>query len=213
MALHGGASSGSSVTGYEAGPITVPTVASLTWNNQGTSTATDGTGALILKPQVDNTVHLLEQVAPSAPYSVYCRVRFNMYSATSGNTMNCSAGLVLRDSSGGKIYTLGTRYDRGASVMEHSISAQHWTNATTFGASVSQLYNTTTAYTWLRIDVTSTQITSYVSYDGKNWQQFSTESIASYMSAVNRIGIFSLGTVDSTTVVSEFSYFSTTTPA
>jgi hypothetical protein len=204
---------------YEGGPATPATTAGLgTWVNQGTSTATDGTGALVLKPQVDGLVHGREMVAPSAPFDVYMKADYNCLSS-SANTASMIGipGILLRDSSDGELLLFGAYYERVSGDEQNLYGAilQRWTaSGATFSATPVLKYSAQ-MWPWLRVNMNGagTTLTLYVSMDGKNWLQVGTETVATFIDAVTRIGVGCLSNSGTTEGQMTVSYFSTTAPA
>lgn len=212
-----GAQLKSSAIAYEAGPAgTVPTVASLTWLNQGTSTASDGTGMLILKPQVNSQLHSLVKPVPSAPFDVYCRTKaIALSTATPTTPYSHFCGIALRNSANGNVLSFQIQTDR-ANVSEGYlayVSITRWTSSgTTVSATPIQKFGIF-PWQWVRVNVTSTTITFYASMDGKNWFQVATETISTFIGAVTDYGACAFSGTDATEVAAMFSYLSTTAPS
>lgn len=206
----------SSSGGYEGGPITAATTADLaTWVNQGTSTVSDGTGAMILKPQVDGFVHGREKAAPSAPYDLYMKVNFDFLSSQAATTgIVGAAGILMRDNSDSEILTWCVYYERiaGDEQNTYGLIAQRWTNATTFSATPLLRFNGR-PWPWIRVNVTSTTVTFYASPDGKNWIQAGTETISTFIDTIDRIGVVGIASANATEAVVTVPYFSTTAPS
>lgn len=202
---------------YEAGPPTPPTTSDFaTWMNQDASTVSDGTGAMILKAGLDGVVHGREKATPSAPFNVYCRVNVDMLS-TAANTsaINNNAGILLRDSSDGELIACTLWQERVAGDEQnlYGVSLDRWTaSGDIFSARPILKYNNI-PWKWIRVNVTSTTITLYVSQDGKNWISVGTETIATFIDTVDRYGPCVLASANATEAVAAFSYFSTTAPS
>lgn len=201
---------------YEGGPVTAATTADLaTWVNQGTSTVADGTGAMILKPQVDGFVHGREKAAPATPYDIYMKVDFDFLSSAAATTaIVCAAGILMRDNSDGEILTWAIYYERIAGDEQNTYGAiaQRWTNPTTFSATPLLRFNGR-PWPWLRVNNNGTTITFYVSPDGKNWTQAGTETIATFIDTIDRIGVVGVASANATEAVITVPYFSTTAPS
>lgn len=206
-------------TAYEAGPVTPPLVADLTWDNQGTSTATDGTGALILSPQNGNSPRGLYKAAPATPYDIYCRVDFQtLTSHNVGTTYLMDAGLMFKDTGGDneRLY-FGLRANHDASggddTKTYSATITRWSGASppVFSATPVIKYGVK-LWPWLRVNNDGTTLTFYISPDGKNWVSVGTETLAAFIDGAASFGVFSnLSTADAGAAI--FSYFSTTAPA
>lgn len=201
--------------GYEGGPPgDVPTVASFSWINQDTSTATDGTGAIIFKPQANDEWHYLVKAVPTAPFDIYCRVdMFSLSTAANTSTIFVGGSIVLRDSSDSEVILMSLIWDRVAGDEQNTYSAVvgRRTADITFNATV---HNKLTGqlWKWMRVNVGTTTLTFYVSLDGRNWHSIGTEPIATFIDTVNQYGIGAVGSTNSTETVVQFSYFSTTAP-
>lgn len=203
-------------TPYEAGPITPPTTADLaTWVNQGTSSVADVTGGMALTIQADGSVHGREKAAPAAPFDIYCRVEpIFLCDAAITTGLDSNVGILLRDNSDGELLLCGVRPERdtGGNIA-WGVIIQRWTNATTFSASP-VVFRASFIPLWVRVNVTSTTVTMYVSPNGKYWVQVpTTESIATFVDTVDRIGVGGAVDADNDTSVALYTYFSTTAPS
>jgi len=204
---------------YEAGPPTPPTTADLaTWDNQGTSTATDGTGAMILKPQVDGGLHGRYKAAPGTPYDVYCRVELLILSTGAITTGPLAiAGILFKDTGGdNERLAFGFQMERVAGDEQnlYQVSIQRWSGASppVFSAVPVSKYNLHPVK-WLRVNNDGTTLTFYVSPDGKNWISVGTETLAAYIDGAASYGVFAAANAAATECAAFFSYFSTTAPS
>jgi hypothetical protein len=201
--------------GYEAGPPTPPVVANFAWVNQGTATATDGTGALVFVNDNDNEVHILDQAAPATPYDVYCRAEAFMLSSSAVTVqIDTSYGIILRDGVNGDFLECCINAARvsGDEQNTYSMVINRWTNATTYSATPLQRFSSL-PFKWVRINNNGTTITLYTSVDGKNWTSVGTETIATFVGSITRIGLSVRGLSGNTNTIANFSYFSTTAPS
>lgn len=204
------------MTGYEGGPPgSVPTVASLTWVNQGTTVATDVTDGIRLDADCDGEIHILKVAAPSAPFDVYLRAEMLSGSvAAVTNILQSTVAIVLRDGVNGDFLNVGISEFRTVSADDihlYLAGVDYWTNATTFSSSPLAAYQTK-PHAWLRVNVTSTTVTVYVSPDGRNWLQVGTETIATRVGAVTEYGLSIRANANNAPCVALVSYFSTTAP-
>lgn len=204
--------------GYEAGPAgTVPTAASLaTWLNQGTSTLTDGTGALVFKGQVGGGVRSKVTTVPAAPFSVYARIDLQIFSAAAVTAFNdAAAGISFRDSADNEVVFCMVGWQRLVSgddiVMWYTAINRYTASGATYVATPVFKQHLTIPR-WIKCDVTSTTITFSVSEDGKNWILIGTETIATFIDAVTDYGVGVNTDANATEVAAIFSYFSTTAP-
>lgn len=213
------ASSGSGSAGYEAGPATPPTAADLaTWDNQGTSTWTDGTGVGILKPQVDDRFVGRYKAAPSTPYDVYCRVNVQYISTAAVTTgPYVLAGIMFKDTAGdNERLAFGIQLERISGDEQHLWSAhiQRWTGASppVFSAAPVIRY-AAQKWQWIRVNNDGTTLTFYAGMDGKNWHTIGTETLAAFIDAAGSYGVFARSGASATESIAMFSYFSTTAPS
>lgn len=200
--------------GYEAGSPSVPLVSTFTWANQGTSTATDGTNAILISPQLNYTARTLYKTAPSAPFDVYARMTSSFFSTGAVTvTVGTLYGIVLRDSADGEQVSFALEGYRiaGDEQTVWEVSIRRWTSAGAISATP-LTQRISFEIKWLRVNVTSTTITCYVSFDGWNWITIGTETIATYIDAVNQYGILTAGDTNNTSQQVLVSYFSTTAP-
>jgi hypothetical protein len=211
-----GTVSGGAGGGYEAGPAgDVPSVASLTWLNQGTSTAADGTGMLLLYPQTNGQLHSLITPIPSVPFSVYGRIELNNRATSPTGVFSNLGCICFRNSANGNLVTFSFQEDRvnTSSGIAYYSPIQRWTSSgVSFSATAQAAYGTR-PWKWWKADVTSTTITGSVSMDGKNWIQVGTETIATFIGAITDYGVGSYSANNAVATTAMFSYLSTTTPA
>lgn len=160
-----------------------PALADLSWTNQGTASAADGTGGLVLtSPGVASAnLRILEKNAPTAPYSVYMR-----WDGDLGGSASIGFGLTLRNSTSGRVFYFYCYHD-GTSVYR---VAQTWSSATAFNATVSAAVKTWERQRWLRLDVTSTQVGIAWSTNGWDWN--SAAAVATFSTYLTATG----GTMD-----------------
>lgn len=200
------ASSGSGGGGsaWEKSAPTPPVPASLTSFNNHVTTLTLGTFSTTMNLHGANSgIELWEEAAPATPYDLVCRLQVGM--DTTGQ-----AGISLRNSTSGKIVTLG-HYMPG-SGGEGGIINQNWTNPTTFNSNIYVLPWAPPLAKWLRIHNDGTTLTFYVSYTGAEWVQLSSETLASFISSADKVGIYALPPGSGTFQTAWFSWFGTTLP-
>jgi hypothetical protein len=205
--------SGGGGIGFEYGAPNVPLVSTFTWANQDTSTATDDIGAIVLKPQVNGELHTLYKSAPSYPYDLYFRARNSWFSsASSSSTIGAFCGIVLRDSSDGEQLACVIAQTRTSGVPYYQAEISRWSSTGTFVSTPVTLY-LSSEILWVKVNVTSTTVTMFVSYDGKNFFQIGQELLSSYLDNADQIGIGAYATANATTQIAQISYFATTPPA
>lgn len=205
--------------GFEAGSPTPPTSADLaTQDNWGTSTETDGTGAYILNPQLDDGLHGRYKAAPATPYNVYCRVNVQFLSTAAVTTAPYMyAGIMFKDTGGdNERLSFGIQSERISGDENHVWAAicTRWTGASPPVLSSQPIlkYNAV-AWPWVRVNNDGTTLTFYVSMDGKNWHSVGTETLAAFIDGAASYGVFARGGSNATEGMAMFSYFSTTAPA
>jgi hypothetical protein len=181
LTMTGTTLSASASGGYEAGPAgTLPTIASMTSWNIGTSSISGGTHAHVFVPQNGGVYRGYYLAVPTAPFDIYMRIRQFNYAA--GGSPQNWGGILLRDNATGKSLIVG--YDFGS-----RIEIARATSAGGYSASGTTLFfGAAPAPRWIRANVTSTTITMYISNNGWDWVQVGTETISTYISAVTHYG-------------------------
>lgn len=149
------ASSGSS--------LTPPAVADFTWTNQGSATASDTSGGLVMT-QVgggSTNVRALLKNAPATPYTLTTKLQIAQVSAT-----NIHAGLCWGDGTGFVAFntTLG-----GFSSLQDQYAISKYTNITTFSADYTANGIGFWRAEWWRISDDGTNRKCWISNDGSNW--------------------------------------------
>lgn len=151
---------------------TVLTVSSFTWLNQGTATATDSNGSLIIQmpSEASNAIRGLYLAIPATPYTLHAKLRFGPGSVSPGANSS-HAGLFFYQSSSGKLVTLSARYGERAAMWR-------WTNTTTFSAVVDTAMDSNGDAVWLHFKDDGTNFKGFFSdegecrnYDGTSWFQ------------------------------------------
>lgn len=218
--ISGALGAGGTGTSYEAGPITPPTLASLpTWDNQGTSTASDGTGVMIITPQADNILHGRYMTAPATPYDIYCRVDLETLSTNSvGTAYNAQAGIIFKDTAGdNERVFFGIQYNNDTSSGDdtklYNALIVRYSGATPpVTGTVPVVKYGFTPWKWIRVNNDGTTLTFYVSKDGKNWISAGTETLAAHIDGAASVGVAAVVASAAGSAVALFSYFSTTSP-
>jgi len=202
--------------GYEVGSPSVPLVSSFTWVNQGTSTASDGTNAILITPQLDGNVRGIVKSTPSAPFSVYCRMHTSYFSTASNtSSVQCLSGILLRNSGGlNRQLLVGVERQRVAGDEQNIFTVSIIQLNSTGGFVARAFAETFTAidFNWIKADVTSTTVTMSVSVDGENWRVCGSESISTHIVAVDQYGIGASGLANNTGQTSFIRYFDTVAP-
>jgi hypothetical protein len=212
------AASGGGGFTYEAGPPTPPTTSLLsTWDNQGTSTVTDGAQALILKPQLDAITHGRYMTAPATPYDVYCRLEVNVLSTTSSTTsIDIRAGIMFKDTAGDNerlVFSVCQQRASGDENVLYPTVLERWTGASPpVSSSTALVTYDSTPWKWMRVNNSGTVLTFYVSKDGIDWLTVGTESLATHIDGAASVGVAARASANDTQATVYFSYFSFNPP-
>lgn len=177
---------------YEAAPQNIPTVAYFTsgWLNQGTSTATDVASGVLLAPQANDQAHALLMPAPATPFDVYCRVEQNVYGGNTTSIMNAFSGIILKDDSDTECIIFSNFYQKiNGSYPANRVAAFNFNTAAGIITSTILDRFIQSPALWLRVNVTTTTITFYMSIDGKNWYETGNTLISSFIDSVGSVGI------------------------
>lgn len=100
---------------------------------------------------------------------------------------NSSCGLMLRDSSGGKVITFGP-ISRNTGISE--VNGLKWNNINTVNGDITSVTFAAAGAFWLRLDYTlsGSTVDGYASFDGINWSAIFTGE--TFMTAVDQIGFY-----------------------
>ncbi len=175
----GGGSSGWPQSFY----TTPPSVGSLTWVNQGTATASNTGGAILMSTPANAgsaNVRALVTTAPGGSYTfvIYCVADFI-------GANFCNAGIAIRDSGTGKLVL----YGHGWSTSE-VLRVDHYTNPTTGTANVASQAFAHPVPIWLKIADDTTNIIFSFSAGGNQFIQLYSEGRTAFLANPNQIGIF-----------------------
>ncbi len=184
--VHGNATGCSSAStasvGYIQSPTAPPTVASLTWVNQSTSTAVDASNGIFLHQPFGSTqfIAALVQTLPAAPYTATFGIMANIFQVNF-NTL----GIVVTD--GTKIESFFVGWN-GSTIL---YGVNDWNSATSFNAGVlnsSGIAAFLGPVLWLRIQDDSTNRIWTFSIDGFNFEPFKTVGRTTFLTAT-KVGI------------------------
>jgi hypothetical protein len=157
----------------------------------------------------------MTQTLPTAPYDIYMRVDFNQLSTGAITThLNATIGILLGNATSGRTLPMFIARERisGDEQNTYKVCLQRWTNNTTFSAeSIGKLG--ASPFRWIRVNVTSTTVTAYCSFDGKDWINIGTETIATFVGTIDKVGFCAYSESGNTRVVAKIGYFSTTAPS
>lgn len=180
----GGGGGGSGGSSYQAPPVDVPVLANFTWLNQDTATAVDGSNGVVITGDIDGQIHGLMQPAPTlASYDVYMRV--DQVSGSTGSSSNFYSypTIILRNSQSDRLLHVFLGRGRSSRDLFWTTGIQRWNGPTSYaGDGIAAHYLTGEAH-WLRVNVTSTIATLFISPNGYDWIEVGTENLASYLTA------------------------------
>jgi hypothetical protein len=179
----GGGGGGGFGFGPQITPTTPPSIASFTWVNQGSATATNPSGSqaiVLVAPPSSVNYRMLVKAAPATPYSVDAYFIFNLYP---GNYQ--TGGFILRESSSGKFISFyiisGPSFPGWIGIDQNSGPASPVANLLRIplATAVSSLF--------LRVTDDGTSRTYSMSTDGVAYTVYYTEARTTYLTA-NQIG-------------------------
>jgi hypothetical protein len=175
------------ILGEPGRPFMQPLIADFTWQNQGTGTAAAVTAnpfamSAVVPADASVQVRLLEQAAPSPPYSVVLvwKPGQQEVSGSGGNDIS----ICLRNSTNGRAFTFGSYFAPSGATFNRGAISRRWASLTSLNTNVN-VVNDAMSVCALRLDVTSTNIAMYDGWDGWNWRpgaQFN-ETISTYVTA------------------------------
>jgi hypothetical protein len=170
-----------------------PLSANFAWTNQGSSTITTTNGGILLKvpPNSGDSLRLQQLSTISAPYTCDIAFMANCY-----NQNFTDAGLVLYDSSGGKLVTFQTQ-NSNSNGPPLSLGTARWNSTTSFnasenflnGASTIELFGSVGPLFWMRIYDDNTNRNFYFSMDGIVFNLVFQETRTNFLTP-NKIGFF-----------------------
>ena len=168
-------------------PMTPPNNASFAWVNQGGASVSTANGGIYMHtgtPGTGDNLRVRKMAAPSTPYTLTAAIMLLMPQVD-----YMFAGVGFRESSSGKITTLTIGSSSIYSTSGPHVSAQKWTDETTFSAS----YTLTGALfkadsfagdlLWVRIADNGTNRLLSLSKDGQNFVQIHSVSRTDFLTA------------------------------
>jgi hypothetical protein len=176
------------------------TVSDMTWNNQGSATATDVNGTIWMNGSrsTGNDSHGLLDPAPgSTPWTFTLGWRPFVANNNFGTDGFPNSGILLKDSLGSTLIHFGV-YNRqgvvgGASDGNLKTSVEYMTNATTHSSTpaVRGYQRRYDEVMWHRVTDNGTNLLFDVSRDGVNWINFQTLGRTAHLTnAPDRVGFF-----------------------
>jgi hypothetical protein len=181
------ASTGGGSGSWPERSITKPAVASFTLQNVGTAAASDVTNGVFLSvPTVaSGTIRFLKYTAGPASFTSFTMI-MRSKAVNINNGASYPSSFILRNSSSGKILIFSNHYQQGTQYL-----CQRWTNYTSFSANSigPSSYNPINYFPWQKLTVAAGVATFYMSPDGINWITLGTETISTFISSVDEVGI------------------------
>lgn len=158
-----------------------PAASTFAWINQGSATATDTAGGLVMTAPsgTGSSLRILKKTAPSTPYTI--TVAFLL---TGPGADYIRAGLCFRQSSDGKLVYVACGYAGGFSIYSYK-----FTNPTNYaGSNYFNYLLVPHGLYWLRIGDNGTNRTTSISADGQNWTQLHSVGRTDHLTA-DEIGL------------------------
>lgn len=163
------------------------------WRNQGSATITQANGQQTLKSPAGDSgqLRVREQNAPGGNFTLSVK-----FAALFGGGTTHESGLCFVNSTNGRLITLDC-----ALFAANHIKLNRWTSVSAFSASVIDITQPPSLLIprnlYLRLQVVSSVITPFYSFDGVNWTKFSgtTEAVSAFLTAsgggsLDKIGFF-----------------------
>lgn len=164
-------------------------VSDFTWVNQGSTTATDQDGNIYMEAigATGQNIRALVKSAPSAPYTIIAALIPNLY--INGATGSPICGICFRESSSGKLYTIGIEIVNDK--MPH-LTINKMGSATSLTSSIKQgEWMTPMNPVWFKIEDDNTNTKFYFSANGRNWILARSESRTAFLlTGPNQVGFF-----------------------
>jgi len=179
--------SGVNLLSERIAPPLASAFSALTQGSTAMTAANSSDGTLVLSYGAYGSSSDFRGVVKAAPtastYSIIARVKVMLPNLNYG-----TFSLFLYNSANGKSVQTGwlgssSTSNAGQTVVNYgssfSWSSNLWLN---------ENFNGSSFYEWLRIDVTSTTLTFYMSQDGDTWIEQATASISSFIGAITHVG-------------------------
>jgi hypothetical protein len=160
------------------------TLSDFTWVHQGTATASDQNGTILMRapPASGENARMLVRTAPSPPWTVIAA--FEGFGIVDGGVP--TLGLLARQSSSGKFFG-GTINSEGTFNRVFSWAAYTLASPTSFNSTILSRENGRTTpfgrYFWMKLEDDGTDLKFYGSYDGLYWHLLATHDRDSYMTS------------------------------
>lgn len=198
-----GGGTASSCEGCDLGqlPATAPPSSGWTWVNQGTATI-DSTvpGTIYLTHTGTSGTHDSVLYVRSAGANTIWTAAIRADALfTTGSTSNSLTGIALRNSSSGQIIIFGLQ-QFGAINSQSRFIGYRFTNPTTYHSDLGTPGTTFRfaniadgATIWFRAALSGGVVTFSVSLDGAHWRSIYTETVATFLTTFDQVGLVSYG--------------------
>ena len=168
--------------------MTPPAAASFSWVNQGTSTAVDTKGMLVLTAQNtagSDSLRCLVKSAPATPYEITVAM-LAVNPTYNQNSTIAQFGICWRESGTGKLLTYG--WMEGNYPLNFSYS--QWTNQTTLSVNVFNYPTISFSLFWIKFSDDGSNRNVKISYDGINWELAQAPQGRTVFLTADQVGIF-----------------------
>ena len=166
---------------YDTDGKTLLTTSNFTWANQGSTTASDQNGTIImdLPAASGENGRLLYRAAPSPTYSVIAAFQHVGLIETSAYNQ---FGIVLRQSTTGKYYAHAFSSDNGTNPLKHVINKFAGPTSSSSGTLLNFSFTQRLSpYVWLKVSDDNTNLKFFVSGDGMDWIQTGSEARGTFL--------------------------------
>lgn len=166
-------------------PLTEPPASSWTWTNQGSATVDSTYGGIYLTAPAASGDNLRVYTrAQTGTYTIDAMILFRLMPQD-----NSGGGLCWRQSSDGKLVTVGLSYSSSAGGTLVKFQVNKWTNATTYSASPVNTNAVPGIPLFWRLQDNATNRIASISADGQHWHQLYSEARTTFMTA-DEVGIW-----------------------
>ncbi|MCA9915037.1 MAG: hypothetical protein KC496_16900, partial [Anaerolineae bacterium] len=166
-------------------PLTAPDLTGFSWVNQGDASAVQSGASIYMEApkKTSDNLRLLVMSAPSTPYTITIHFQALMWHAFKN-----AVGLVWRNSSSGKVVTLGCVSSNAASAVGYFTEIHRYNSPTSWNSTIAD-FDMPGIFPWLRIEDDGTNRKSYVSINGQNWIEINSISRTDFITP-DQVGFF-----------------------
>jgi len=165
-----------------------------TWVNQGTATGVVAAGALVLSVPASSTANARTIFQPAAAGDWKYRINLLDQNSNAGSTNIFSAGLIVRNSANGRMFSFSRSYSTGMKWL-----VQRWASSTAVNATVyssdgfsAPFFRSSHIPTYFEVEKLGTSVIFRISDSGVagTFYTIATEPLATYLLAVDQVGIY-----------------------